>query len=66
MCADKASNLSICRDERIIYIYRPADGLADPFSGMPEKQKHLTKKLESKIGGAFGIGANVMTANISL
>lgn len=62
MFADQKTNLSICRDERIIYIYR-AEGF---FQSEEAKSSGLKKKLESKIGGAFGFGANLMTANITL
>lgn len=66
--ADKKAGLSLCRDERMIYIYRDTEAASDEFGGVPlEDQKdRLSKKLVSKIGGVLGFAADSMEADISL
>ena len=53
--------LSLCRDDRCIYIYREQGS----HLGL-EEEKELSKVLRAKIGGVFGLGSNFMETVISL
>jgi Arrestin (or S-antigen), N-terminal domain len=65
--ADKKAELSLCRDERMIVIYGKHTGLFDLFGGTkPGNEDRLTKRLDAKVGGLFGIAAKNMTAFISI
>jgi len=65
--ADKKAELSLCRDERVIVVYRKNDNLTDMFgSSLVLNQDSLTQRLDAKVGGVLGIAADPMTAFISL
>ena len=58
--ADKDHEVSTCRDERAIHVYR------DLGSVYEIETEGFTQTLEAQIGGFFGIGGQHMRATISM
>lgn len=61
--ADQTKNVSLCRDERVIYIYRQ-EGSNYEMNKIDASK--LSTSLSGNVGGMFGIGSGMYYATISI
>lgn len=64
--ADRKANVSLCRDERTIYIYGEKPDYSDLLEGDPTDPLRLIKHMQCRIGGVFGLKADDMESVISI
>lgn len=59
--ADRDKGISLCRDERVVFIYREHGSSYELGS-----EHHLTQTLKAKVGGVLGLGSNQTECLISI
>lgn len=64
--ADQKANVSLCRDERVIYIFNEKPDYSNQLEGDTKDPLRLIKHMQCRIGGVFGLKADSMESVISI